>query len=843
MSASFHLQVGQKIILNKLNMNVNLKKPAACLLALGFLALTPADGLGQRRNRDQQTAPPTQQQDKPAPKKEKGYEDLIKGLKKDEGLFTLYQNDDKVMYEIPKSELNKDMLMVTRVVSMPENFGGFIGSGWKMIEQVVRWEKVNNNIMLRTYSFNNVADSTDAIYKSVEKNNFAPIIGSFKIEGQPEDSAAYLVDVTRFFNQDTRAISAVGNGMRTQFQVRRLDTDKSYIKSVKSFPINIEVRQVMTYDAGRPPSNFETGMISVEVSQSMIKLPENPMMPRLADERVGWFSLSNINYSSTKLKGDQQTFLKRWRLEPKDPAAYARGELVEPVKPIVYYLDPATPERFRKWFKMGIEDWQVAFEAAGFKNAIIAKDPPSPEEDPDWSPEDARYSTVRYIASMVRNAVGPSTADPRTGEIIESDIVWFHNHLRSYRNWYMIQTGAANPKARTLDVPDDEIGEMMRAVIAHEIGHALGLPHNMKASSAYPVEKMRDPEFTSEYGVAPTIMDYARLNYIAQPGDGVTRFIRKIGPYDKYVINWGYRIIPSAKTPQEELRTLDQWILEKANDKMFRYGSSNGMNPEAQTEDLSDNSVKASMYGMENLKRVVPNLLEWTTTEGENYGETEEIYGEIIGQWRRFTGHVTTVIGGITEDLKSTDQDGAVFNVVSEKYQVDAMEWLQKYAFSTPDWLLDEDLLRKLESYGAVNRIRSTQASFLNSVLDPTRAQRLIEAEAFKGRNTYTIYQLFGDMRKGIFSELESGTAIDTYRRNLQRAFVERMEYLMTSESNSFQARSVDIAQSDIRPVVKSELKILKQLIANNKGKLSDRASSIHLDDLIDRIDQILDPK
>jgi len=782
-------------------------------------------------------------------KKEKTYSEVITDKAvTDNGLFDVHKIDDKYYYEINDSLLGRDMLMVTRIVKMATELPL---NRHKMSEQVLKWEKFDENILLKQVSYSKFANDSLPISIAVSNSNFEPIIASFEISVKNKDKNSYVIDVTSLYKNDVKMFG-FPESTRKSYKISSLDTKLSFIESVRSFPLNIETKHIKTYKS----SDSRNGQISMVLNNSMVLLPKEPMRRRYFDERVGWFTSSQTDYGIDNQEAETVRYLDRWRLEVKDEdiEKFKSGELVEPKKPIVYYLDPATPKKWRKYLKDGIEDWNVAFEAAGFKNAVIVKYPPTKEEDPDWSPEDIRYSTVRYLASPSLNANGPHVSDPRSGEIIESDINWYHNVMKLLRNWYFVQTAAVNPEARGVEFKNEVMGELIRFVSSHEFGHTIGLPHNMGSSSAYPVDSLRSATFTKKYGTAPSIMDYARFNYVAQPGDeGVALMpsdweTPNVGVYDIYAVKWGYKPILDV-TQEEEKSILQDWITEKADDLKYRFGSA-GIDPSSQTEDLGDNAVKASEYGIANLKRIMPNLIEWTTEDGETYDELEYMYNQVLGQFRRYMGHVASNIGGVYQYYKTADQDGAVYTHVSKEHQKACVNFLNNHLFNTPYWMIEKDILNKIEFAGMTNRIRTVQSSYLNNILDFGKMARMIENEALNGNNAYTLENFMNDVKNGIWSELRNGKKIDVYRRNLQRTYIQRLGYIMANEQpraqGSFWANyttPVNVAVSDIRSSTLGTLLNLRKELSKSVKKYSDQNTKNHLNYCIGLINNALNPK
>ncbi|PKD43921.1 zinc-dependent metalloprotease [Rhodohalobacter barkolensis] len=768
----------------------------------------------------------------------------------DEGLFNVYQSGDKIYYAIPEEMLGRDMAIMSRIAKTAEGLGW--GGDRLAGQQVVQWDRRGDKILLRGVSYSNTADENQPIYEAVQNSNFPPIIESFDILETRNGSV--VIDVSDLYLEDSR-IFGLQNRHRQQYTVRGLDRDRSFMEFVKSFPENIEVRTVLTYNAENPPSQQRTGSISIEVNHSMILLPEEPMRPRLYDERVAMISISQTDYGDDAQFSKTKRFVTRFRLEPVDEDAYLRGELVEPKDPIVFYIDPATPEQWRPYFKEGIEEWNVAFEEAGFKNAIRAE--MAPVDDPDFSMLDARYSVIRYVSSPVHSAnAGPDVIDPRSGETIRAHMNMYHNVQKRLHWWSLSQTGPRNPEVQQPHLSTEEMGQYLQYVVSHELAHALGYPHNQRGNTAYSIEDLRDPEFTNEKGNSSSVVGRTRFNYVAQPEDGDVRVHRSVGEYDVWAIKWAYSYLPQFDTPEDEKELLNEWVLERADDPAMQFGYGYGdFDPTQTTESIGDDWVRASELGMRNLHRVIPNLLDWMGEEGETYDEVRMRYMQMFVHWGRMTERVIAAIGGSREEHKRFGQEGPVYSDIPKEDQKRSMEFLDEHLFATPEWLLDQELLRTFEYVGTVERIRWYQVTGLNALLSPHRMERLVEQHAMNGDDAYGPAEMLDDLRQSIWKELDGSDPVDTYRRNLQRAYLDRMEYLLKEASAEAGNPPADyrpdvgmenlrtdfhIQQSDIRPLVMEQLNELKSDVERNLNSTSDRYTRTHFEYVVKRIDEMI---
>ena len=787
----------------------------------------------------------------------KKYNDVItKEAKTNTGFFKVHKVKDKFYFELPDSIMGRDILIVNRISKAPVNqMKSLVGyPGDQIGENVIQFEKgPNNKVFIRNISYIEQAKDTMGMYLSVKNSNMQPIVSAFPVEAIKKDSTDksqnVVIDVTNFLNSDNN-IFYFDTRMKKYRGIGNFFADRSYIDTIKAYPINIEIKTVKTYAQTAPQgyspqavANFPNDPMTYELNSSMVLLPKEPMKPRFYDPRVGYFAVRYTDFDSNPQGIEYKSMITRWRLEPKDEdlQKYINGELVEPKKPIVFYIDPATPKKWVPYLLAGVNDWQKAFEKAGFKNAIIGLEAP---KDSTWSLEDARHSAIVYKPSDIPNASGPHVHDPRSGEIIETHINWYHNVMYLLRNWYMIQAGNVDKRAQKLLFDDELMGQLIRFVSSHEVGHTLGLRHNFGSSATVDVEKLRDKAWVEANGHTPSIMDYARFNYVAQPEDNITEkgLFPRIGVYDDWSIEWGYRYLPEYKTPEEEIPFSNKTIIEKLNEDIrYTFGTeTDSDDPRNQNEDLGNNAMLASEYGIKNLQRIIPQIFTWTYEPNKGYDNAKAIYDEVVGQYSRYMGHVAKNVAGIYRTPVTVEENKNAQEFVPKNIQKEAMQFLDKQLFATPAWLIDKPLIEKA-AIDPVFSIGGAQKRVLDRLISKYTIDKMLRNEAYNGTGAYTATDMFNDLKKSIWSELTNGRQIDIYRRNLQKNYVNALiNVVKPAASNPMAMMSSGGQASDATAIARTQLTDLRQNLRNAAASSSGIKRS-HFQDLLAQVEKALD--
>ena len=831
------------------------------LLTSGMLFIAPtADASGEsifrkREKKKEVVAPKPEVKPTPAPpsKAPKPYGQVITSKAISSfGFLGVHQVEQNYFFEIPDSVLNMDLLVVNRIgkaAVMPRR--GFVGYAGDYIgENVIRFELgKEDKVLMRAISYTERASDSTGMYLSVLNSNVHSIMGMFEVKAYRKDTVSgrksVVIDVTDFIKSENTVLY-FDERFKKELSIGSQLNDRSFIDGIRANPRNVEIRTVKTF-ASRPanPNDRIANPSTFELNSSIILLPKVPMKPRYYDPRVGYFTTRYIDYDRNPQGIERIAMITRWRVEPKeeDVEKYLRGELVEPKKPIVFYIDPTTPKKWVPYLIQGVNDWQAAFEQAGFKNAIYALEAP---DDSTWSIESALHSAIVYKPSSVPNASGPHVHDPRSGEILESHINWYHNVMSLLHHWYFIQAGPYDPRGRSMQFDDELMGRLIRFVSSHEVGHTLGLRHNFGASATVPVEKLRDRKWLAENHHAPSMMDYARFNYVAQPEDSVPErgIIPEIAIYDKWSVEWGYKYMPQFKTAADEVPYINEWIMRKLKENpRYTFGTETDPNdPRNQNEDLGDNAMKAGMYGIKNLQRIVPNLLEWTRESNKDFANAREMYGEVVGQFNRYIGHAAKNIAGIYTTPKMVEEEGPVSVHVPAAIQKEAMQFLDKQLFNTPMWLVNRDLIEKA-GVDPVSNINSLQRNLLSRLISRSTFDKLIQNETLNGKNAYTAMQLMADLKKSVFSELSSGKVVDVYRRNLQKNYVNALITVLngapaTVGGGTPVARAA-VTLSDATAIARAQLVTLRTDL-KGASLTSTGISRAHFQDLAAVIEEVL---